>query len=294
MSVRALTVRGTDTDIGADLATLSRSDFGTVLAPYASPIYGQARQAYFEKNYPTMAARARGVAQTFGVAQDYDCSVLGFDLPAPPPGCTVVWFPAALTTTGRPMFGRNLDWFAGTISSQHGLPPTPGEHGSCSRSVLTTTVPQSGRTVAQLGCHDLLSPGMDGVNDAGLMIVALVDHSDRGNIGAGTAGGYSNGVSAMQLPGCVLNSASTVDEAKSVILQQSLFCPGTTNLHWFITDESGAATVLEIDGDSRQYRFVDAVPGQPFIVTNHALHRYPTIDTLSLFHPAAEPRCPAG
>lgn len=279
LSVRALTVRGTDTEIGSDLAALSRRDYGTVLAPYASPIYGKGRLAYFDQHYPAMAARARGVAQTFGVAEGYDSSVLGYDLPAAPPGCSAVWFPASLTTTGRPMFGRNLDWFAGTLSSRHGLPPTPGEHPSCSRTVLTATVPQSGRAVAQLGCHDLMSPGLDGVNDAGLMIVVLVDHTDRGNIGASTAGGFSNGVSAMQLPGCVLNSASTVEEAKLVILQQSIFCPGTTNMHWFIADEHGAATVLEIDGDSRQYRFVDAAPDQPLIVTNHALHRYPTIDT---------------
>ncbi|GGK65201.1 carcinine hydrolase/isopenicillin-N N-acyltransferase family protein [Nocardia camponoti] len=279
LSVRALTVRGSDTEIGADLAKFARRDYSAVVAPYRSPVYGIGRLKYFDHSYPALADRARGAARQYDVDPERtDTSTLAYDVPSVP-ACSLVWFPASLTTVGRPLFGRNLDWFTGTLSSKYGLPPTPGEHPSCSRTVWLTTVPSGGRVVAQLGCHDLMSPGLDGVNDAGLMTAVLVDHSDRGNVGASPAGGRASGLSAMQVPGCVLHGATTVAEAKVLLVQQQTFCPTPTNMHWFVADAHGAAMVVEIDGDSRQYYFVDAEPDQPFIVTNHALHRYPTISS---------------
>ncbi|MFC4125074.1 linear amide C-N hydrolase [Nocardia rhizosphaerae] len=282
LSVRAMTVRGTNTEIGSDLGGLAQRDYHAAIAPYADPAYGRGRLAYLDRNYPALGARARGVADAFGVSaslDEHDTTTLAFDVPGGVPGCSLVWFPPTLTSTGRPMFGRNMDWFIGPLSTQLGLAPGPDEHPSCSRAILLTTVPATGRPVATLGSHDLLNPALDGVNDAGLMMAVLVDHSDRGNVGASLTGGYTSGLTALQVPGCVLSAAATVAEAKTTVLTQSIFCAGATNMHWFIADAHGAATVLEIDGDSRQYRFIDAEPDRPFVVTNHALHRYPTIDT---------------
>ncbi|WP_280346365.1 hypothetical protein [Nocardia neocaledoniensis] len=291
LSVRALTVRGTDAHIGAALGALARRDYHVALAPYASPDYGHGRLTYLDRNYPALGERSRGVADAFGVSStmaEHDTTTLGFDVPTRAPGCSLVWFPPALTSTGRPMFGRNLDWFIGSLSAQHGLAPSPDEHPSCSRTILLTTAPTMGTPVATLGSHDLLNPALDGVNAAGLMMAVLVDHSDRGNVGAGLAGGFASGLTALQVPGCLLNAATTVAEAKAAVLSQAIFCAGETNMHWFIADVHGAATVLEIDGDSRQYRFIDAEPDKPFVVTNHALHRYPTIDSFPQVPVAAE------
>ncbi|GAB2448470.1 C45 family autoproteolytic acyltransferase/hydolase [Nocardia tengchongensis] len=290
LSVRTVTARGGDEEIGADLARLGRTDFGARIAPYSDPIYAQARRTYLERNHPALAARARGVAAAFGMPADgdeFDTTAVGYDVPGGP-ACSAVWFPPALTTTGRPLFGRNMDWYTLPLSATTGMRPGPDEHPSCSRTVLVTTVGESGRAVAQLGCHDLVNPGYDGVNDAGLMMALLVDHTAPGNPGTSGAGFLDHGLSSMQLIGYVLDQATTVAEAKRSLLTQHIFVPVAESQHWLIADAQGAATVFEIDRASRQYRFTDAPADAPFIITNHALHTYPTMDTFPAVDPSRE------
>lgn len=290
MSVRAVTVRGGDEEIGADLARLGRSDFAARIAPYTDPVYAQARRVYLERNHPALAARARGVASVFGVPADgdeFDTTAVGYDVPGGP-ACSAVWFPPSVTTTGRPLFGRNMDWFTLPLSATTGMAAGPDEHPSCSRTVLITTVGESGRAVAQLGCHDLISPGFDGVNDAGLIMALLVDHTAPGNPGTSGAGFLDHGLSSMQLVGYVLETATTVAEVKRALLTQHIFVPVAESQHWLIADAHGAAAVFEIDRTSRQYRFTDAPGDAPFIITNHALHTYPGVDTFPQVDPGRE------
>ncbi|MFC9897888.1 C45 family autoproteolytic acyltransferase/hydrolase [Nocardia sp. NPDC127579] len=290
MSVRSLRLRGTDEEMGRELAELARRDYGTALTRYADPAYAAARVAYLDRNHPTLAARARGVAEVFGLAPGdtvFDTSILAYDGPARP-ACSAVFVPAALTTTGHPLIGRNMDWYLLRMSRLAGLPAGPDEHLSCSRTVLLSTTSESGRTALQLGSHDMLSPGYDGMNEAGLMIALLVDHQGAGNPGASPAGGFAHGLSSMQLVGYVLATANTVAEAKQALLTQHFFVPTPEGQHWLIADATGAATVFEIDGKTRQYHFVDACDNAPLVMTNHALHTYPTLESFPQVDPGKE------
>lgn len=279
LSVRALTVRGTDEEIGAELARLARRDYDARLARYADPMYGTARQAYLERSWPALAARSRGVAGVFGLPPGgggFDTTCLGFDMPAAP-ACSAVWVPPSLTSHGRPLIGRNLDWYTLRLSEFTGLPRGEHEHPSYSRTVALTFQPEQGHMAMQIGSHDLLNPMLDGVNDAGLFTAILVDHTGRGDTGAAPAGGYDHGISTNQVLSFLMSEAATVTEAKMALLAQHIYTPVVEGEHWLIADAQGAATVFEIDGNTRQYRFVDGQPDAPLIVTNHALHTYPTI-----------------
>ncbi|GIG69191.1 C45 family autoproteolytic acyltransferase/hydolase [Phytomonospora endophytica] len=280
LSVRELTVEGGDRQIGRDLAELARSAYGSRLARYADPLYGRARLAYLDRNWPRLGLRARGVADAFGLAEDgagFDPTALGYDFPVSH-GCSAVWFPPALTDVGRPLVGRNLDWYTLTFSEMAGREPDAGEHPSYSRVTVNRCRPDDGRATLQIGSHDLLNPMIDGVNDAGLFVCILVDSTGHGDPGASPAGGYDSGLSTNQVLGFVLDNAATVGEAKTALLGQHFFTPMAQGEHWLIADADGAATVFEIDQASHQYRFTDGRPDAPLVVTNHALHTYPTAD----------------
>ncbi|WP_335987533.1 hypothetical protein [Glycomyces sp. MUSA5-2] len=273
LSVRELTVAGSDREIGRDLASYARAHFGTRLARYADPVYGTARRAYLERNWPAFAERA----EAFGLDADsdgFDPTGLGYDVPVPP-GCSAVWVPPALTDTGRPLIGRNLDWYTMTFSAMLGREPASGEHGSYSRNVAIRFRPDGGRATLQIGSHDLLCPNIDGINEDGLFACILVGSTGRGDLGAAPAGGFDSGLSTNQVLGFILDRAATVAEAKLALLGQHVFTPMDNGEHWLIADAHGAATVFEIDADTRQYRFTDAGPDEVFIVANHTLHRYP-------------------
>ncbi|MFJ9363859.1 hypothetical protein ACIRRA_05475 [Nocardia sp. NPDC101769] len=100
MPVRILTVRGGNEQIGAYLAGLGHSDHATRIARYGDPIYAQARRTYLEGSHPTLAVRARGVADAFGIPVDVNefvTAAVGYDVPGRP-ACSAMWCPPVLTT----------------------------------------------------------------------------------------------------------------------------------------------------------------------------------------------------
>ena len=58
---RHIIIEGTDEEIGYDLGTLAKNDYGTELCPWVSPEYGIAKRKYLEKNFPSFAERSKGV-----------------------------------------------------------------------------------------------------------------------------------------------------------------------------------------------------------------------------------------
>ena len=57
---RHIIVKGTDEEIGYDLATLAKNDYDCKLEKYADPVYGAARREYFRRNWPAMYERSKG------------------------------------------------------------------------------------------------------------------------------------------------------------------------------------------------------------------------------------------
>jgi hypothetical protein len=275
IALRRLCLSGSHADIGRDLATIARSDYGVALARYSDLIYGKARLDYFKKNWPAAYDRSLGVAAAYDVdpfSGEFDTSALPFDFGGA--GCSVVFIPSALSATGKPLVGRNYDWYIVTPNELHGHPALPNEPPCSSRTQVTELRPQGDPATLHISSVDLLNPWVDGMNEKGLLVTVLSDPTAPA-AAVPIRGGRRTGVSQFQLPLLLLQQCVSVDEAKRLILQQRIF-GSTRGLHFLIADADGRATVFEIDGTTGEYFFVDATSHRPLVVTNHPLHRFPT------------------
>jgi hypothetical protein len=75
LTVHHLTVRGTQVEIGAALASEARDHFGWRPPATGDPIRNRARRKWFERNWPEQHARMAGVAEAFD--QDIDDDAFG-------------------------------------------------------------------------------------------------------------------------------------------------------------------------------------------------------------------------
>ena len=79
---RHIIVEGTYEEIGFDLGTLAKNEYGTKLGIYDDPVYAEARREYLARNWPAILQRAQGVLRAFGLPEDdvvYDGTSLPFD-----------------------------------------------------------------------------------------------------------------------------------------------------------------------------------------------------------------------
>ncbi|HXY87472.1 MAG TPA: C45 family peptidase [Candidatus Acidoferrales bacterium] len=290
MEVRSLAIKGSDFEIGKDLAEIGMKEYGVALEKYKDAVYGRARQSYMRKNIPVLAERSRGVAEAFGLRPEdtsYDTTMLPFD--GGEAACSAIYFPPSLTENNHPCVCRNLDWytasFAEMVEVMTGIKgkSEPGTK-SFSRVVAVECYPDDGCKTLQLGSHDLLNPFIDGFNEKGLFVTMLVDLQGVNTPMIPPAGGRDTGMSFSQLHTMLLNTCATVEEAKLEILQQRIYFP-FRGQHFLIADLDGNVTLFEVDGQSGLYYFIDGKPNEPFIVTNHAVHLYPDPSTFPQYDP---------
>lgn len=62
-----IVVKGSWEEIGFDLATLAKSDYGVELVPYCADVYGKARREYMAANAPHLAEMQKGVFRAYGL-----------------------------------------------------------------------------------------------------------------------------------------------------------------------------------------------------------------------------------
>ncbi len=277
LEVRGIAVKGSDFDIGKDLAEVGIKEYEIQLDKYKTPVYGKARQNYMKRNFPALAERARGVADAFKLdlnETNYDTTILPFDLGDM--ACSAIYFPASLTENNHPCVCRNLDWYEESVTELgSALMVIEGKPSRKSLSRITSVefYPENGYNTVQFGSHDLLNPPLDGINEKGLFVTILIDL--QGSTTPMPFGGaIDTGMSFSQLTTMILNKCATVEEAKFEILQQRVYIPSRA-MHFLIGDKDGNVTLFEIDGKSGLYYFIDGIPEQPFIVTNHSMHMYP-------------------
>jgi hypothetical protein len=272
--LRYLALRGANRAIGRALGEVARADYAVAaLSPYASPIYGVARNAYMAANYPILRERMRGVAEAYGVDPEttaLDTSCLQYDLVRM--ACSAVYFPPDTTTNGHALLARNMDFYTVTANRLLGLPDAGGP-SLLSRNVLVELRPDRGHPSLALGNWDLLNGALDAINRRGLTVAALVDQ-EATPTHALLAGGRASGLTSVQLSRLLLDTAATVEEAKEAILANKVFFP-VDGVHYLIADPAGNATVFEINNTDHSYIFTDAAPGRPFVLTNFALWAYP-------------------
>ena len=273
--VRYLVLKGTDREIGYSLAELAKRELDTKLPKYAAPVYGQARRLYLQHNFPALWERSRGVAAAFGLSEDdnhYDTSALVFGMGSL--ACSAVYFPAHTTTNGHALVCRNNDFYIVSAAQLFGKPERPQDLKLYEYLVINALHPAKGNAALQLGSFDLLNLPTDGVNQHGLYAAGFTDQQ-AAQASFPIAGGSDSGLCVTQLLSLLMNKCRSVQEAKLAILQQHLYFT-VEPVHHLLADTSGDVAVFETDPKSGKYIFVDGVKGKPFIITNHALHLYPT------------------
>jgi len=272
MEVRHIVLRGTNAEIGKALGDIGQNNFGAVLSRYNSPVNGSARNEYIRTHYPTLWERMQGVAASYGLRSGdntFDTSGLGYGIE--PAGCSIIFFPGNSTTNGHAIYSRNMDYFTATASEIFGTGPYLSGEKMCSKNYVLELYPDRGYPSIVIGSFDLLNGPLDGMNEKGVTVSMLVDN-DAAPITVADISQVS-GLSSMQLMRAVLDTASDVDDAKSIILNNNVSMLAVP-LHVLVADRSGRSFVAELSASDLKWHFTDNA-GKPQILTNHALYKYP-------------------
>ncbi len=294
---RHIIVKGTNEEIGFDLATLAKNEYGAKLWRYDDPVYGQARREYFRRNWPAMLERSQGVLQAFGLPKDdvvYDATSLPFDWYDAQRGkdlgantCSAAVLPIE-KSNGATYVSRNFDLMAMVLWSElFGKKPPQGAFNCWSRGIVLEIQPDPGYKTLLIGGQELLTPYIDGLNEKGLYISLFHDPWGVGDEAGPASGMAISGISMVQMLGLLLDTCATVEEAKRQILHNRIMHVIMCS-HMIIADATGNATIFEIDRHSQAYVFTDRKANEPLFITNHPVSRYPQPSTYPEFDASAE------
>lgn len=275
LTVRHLRASGPDRHLGSVLAEAARQVHGSTAGPLSAqdPIVQRARRQWFVANHPVLAERQRGISDVFDVDPDddrWDLGMLGtYEVPA---GCSAVFFPKDTTRDGHALLARNFDFPLTTFSQLRGLSAPPSERILAADPWVVELHPDDGYSSLVIGIMDVLG-GMDGINSQGLVVSLLADDESPDPEPSGRP---QVGLSEQQIVRFLLDTCSTVDEAKQALLlakQYYLFVP----CHFLVADPTGRAFVWEYSPGHNIEHIVDAVPDrrEALVCTNHLLHRWP-------------------
>jgi hypothetical protein len=265
MMVVHLVLGGSQRDIGRALAEESAAHFPNAPLP-GDPVVQRARRRWFERNWPQHHARMSGAAD---VLQSPD-ETRALDLPALPLsiGCSAMWCPPSTTVDGHGRLGRNYDFSTGSVFEMVGLDPDPNQPPMTSRPYVVESYPDDGYASVVVSVYDL-SGCVEGLNDAGLVVVLLADDETPGL--RPTGGTQQAGVDELQLGRFLLDTCATVDEAKEALYTTKQY-DRMFPCHYLVADASGHAFVWERDTHNVEH-VVDAGSAS-MCVTNYLLHRY--------------------
>ena len=136
---RHIIVEGTNEEIGFDLGTLAKNEYGTKLGVYDEPIYAVARREYLARNWPAMLERSQGVLRAYGLPADdvvHDATALPYDWYDTSRGrslegntCSAAVLPIEKSENGATFVSRNFDLMAMVLWSElFGKKPPEGAY----------------------------------------------------------------------------------------------------------------------------------------------------------------------
>ena len=277
LEVHHVVLRGTNRQIGEELALLARDRHGVVPAVGGDPLGTRARRRWYRREWPAHYERMRGVADVHGADVHDDNVELGL-LPwlgsPPAPGCSVAWLPPTVMSTGPPTLSRNYDFPTGTLTEILGGEAQPGELPMTSRPYVLETRPTNGGPACLFLCaYEVLGGCIDGVNEEGLVVALLAD--DESGAGDPTLA-PAVGLNEIQLLRFVLETCADTAEAREALLsakQHYMFLP----CHFLVADAKGDSFVWE--RTANREHLVEG-RGEVQVVTNHLLHDRPSTDDL--------------
>jgi hypothetical protein len=279
MQVRHLVLRGSNREIGHRLAEIARDRHNVRKIPWTDPRGTSVQRAYLRLHYPIHYERMRGVADAFGMDLD-DASI---DFSALPyyvgfPGCSVVYYPPSITSTGHAMFSRNNDFMTGTVRNMLGLAAEPGEKPMIAEPYLMEVYPDEGYPSLYLSTFDLLGACTDGINSEGLVVGLAADDESMARFPMQPTYVHGVGLQEMVVQRFLLDTCATVEEAKEALLLNKhyyAFAP----CHYMIGDRHGRSFVWEYSHAHNKEYIIEG-DGRPQIMTNFLLHRYQSVEEM--------------
>jgi hypothetical protein len=271
LEVRHVRLQGTNEAIGHALANIARERYQLKPAASSDGLRTRVQRRYVQERFPILFARMRGAAAAFGRpleddAQNFTGLWYYEGLKA---GCSVVYFPPALTATQTGIVSRNYDFTTGTL---FGMRPPPGELGCTARPYLIEMHPDRGYPSLALCAYDLLSGVLDGINSEGLTVALLADDELMAKFKMEPAGDSAVGLGILQMQRLLLDTCANVDEAKEALLLTKQYYE-VVPVHYLIADRHGRSFVWEYShAHNREY--IVENPGKPLITTNFSLHRF--------------------
>jgi hypothetical protein len=281
---RHIIVAGSYEEIGFDLATIAKNEYGCQLGIYDDPIYARGRKSYMEQNWPEMAERSKGVSRAYGLSEQdvvFDSNTLAYDWYDAMKGgtsadlttCSAALLPIE-KSDGGVFVSRNYDMMAMVMWSEvFGKKAPEGSYRFAERYIVLETRPDKGYKSIQIGGNEVLHPYVDGINEKGLYVTVFHDPDSIGNEGTPTSGMKIAGLPLTQVPTLLLDTCASVEEAKLKILQNRV-TQTMMRVHLLIADASGNGAVFELS-DAGEYCFTDRKANEPLFVTNHELVKYP-------------------
>jgi len=282
MTVRHLVLSGAHEEIGAALARLWRDRHEGTVEADADPLMARAQREWTTAHWPQNRARGRGAARELGLDPSddrYDFSMLSYGF-SPPPMCSCVYYPPALTESGHGILARNYDFTTGTFADVWGAPHEEGAEAATAQPYLLEVHPDEGFSTLMMCAYDLTGAGIDGVNSEGLSVALLAD-AELMAPGA-LEPMMTNGVGLYELavPRFLLETCANVEEAKLALLKSPQYYNGIP-CHYLVGDAEGRCFVWEFS-KHRNRPYIHDGDGSPLCITNHQLlpHEPPAIPAI--------------
>jgi len=206
------------------------------------------------------------------------------DVPVPAPGCSVVYYPPAATSTGTGFLSRNYDFSIDSMADFMGIALPPKER-ACARPIMSEPYimvwhpTDGGYPTLAVHAFDLLSGTLEGINGAGLVVAILADHTAINELGPklephpGPA--RAVGLHELAVMRLVLDTCSSAAQARETLLgirQYYSFAP----LHYIVADRSGDSFIYEESTGRNTQHIIDGA-GRPQVLTNFQIHRFASV-----------------
>lgn len=272
MEVRHLVLGGNNRAIGRHLATIARDRLGCRKTPWTNPAVTERQKTFLNKHWPGQAERARGVADTYRIADDdhrIDTSFLNYQWAVP--GCSVAFYPAERCQDGRAILARNYDFTTGGATELLSGKALDGESPATSRPFILELHPDDGYSTLTLCSYELLAGATDGINSQGLSVALLAD-SETLNGNYQPLRTNAVGISEIQTVRWLLETCSNSDEALAALKCTAQFYIDVP-CHYIVADRSGKSFIWEL-GFSEKPRVIEGDIGTVSTVTNHLLYNH--------------------
>lgn len=256
--VRHIVLEGSHYDIGRILGELARERHGVVRTKTPNELGTKARRRYYERNYPFMTERMKGLAAVYHCDLEddqYDFSVLG--QPVSGLNCSAVYYPLTVTDHRHGLLSKNLDFIAG---------------GPLNRPYIIELRPEQGCASLAIMSFELMGQRLEGINSEGLTVIHLSDDETQGLGLMEPAGEDGVGISELQAVELLLDTCSTTEEAKEVLLMNKHYYQ-MLPVHLLVADRTGRAFIWEFSSNRNREVIID-LGEQPQVITNFLLHRH--------------------